>query len=275
MVSNYAVIVCSKCRRPKVTDVRNKWTKCPSCGKRLETRRMRSFGEADDPIDLIPIVGELNKKQGEALSTYRHLAINEFTIDACINNGSEMVDDGEDNGEDNGEAGHTKECTEKGKVIRENDAGVGREEKQISEIKVDGVNVGEVIREEKDMETEGEIGLKKAGGEEGLKPNEYEMSENESERVNVGRTNERKKDICCSKGSEDLQDRDPLVRKGKDRMSQLRDGMIELGEFTIEEFSSLFLNCGGKPDKSVDSLRGFMDSGEVYSPRKGFFRYIS
>ncbi len=65
-----------------------------------------------------------------------------------------------------------------------------------------------------------------------------------------------------------------LKRAPKDRMSRLRQGMLELGEFTVEDFTTLFVSCGGAKEKAVDALGGFLSSGEVFSPRRGFFRYV-
>ncbi len=233
MVSFYTVIVCSKCRRPKVTDVHNKWTKCPSCGKRLETRRMRHFGTADDPVDLIQIVGDLNRKQGEALTTYRNLEMNEFTLDTDTNNQTSIRTNRK----------VAKEAEEKDQDKKEAEE-KDQEKKEVEEKKQEKKEA-----EEKEQDT-------------------IEVEENELE---IDKQNDKQ---YSQKAKDYLQDIDPIIKKGKDRMSQLREGMILMSEFTVEEYTELFISCGGKADKAVDSLRGFMSSGEVYSPRRGFFRYV-
>lgn len=60
----------------------------------------------------------------------------------------------------------------------------------------------------------------------------------------------------------------------QDRMSRVRRFMEESLEFSLQEFEDAVLSVGWTRARAVTLLRSFMDSGEVYSPRKGFFRYV-
>lgn len=63
MSGTYSVIICSRCRRPKIADTLNKTTTCPHCGKVLQIRKMNLHGSADSPDDLIPILTSLNRNR--------------------------------------------------------------------------------------------------------------------------------------------------------------------------------------------------------------------
>ena len=57
-------------------------------------------------------------------------------------------------------------------------------------------------------------------------------------------------------------------------MSRLRVFLLESNEFTLMEFEEAVRSVGWTREKAGTILRSLMDSGEVYSPRKGAFRYV-
>jgi len=95
---------------------------------------------------------------------------------------------------------------------------------------------------------------------------EEALPENEEVRAEVMETGEKEK----VKPEEYSRPR----QSGGDRISRLRRRLEDSGEFTVEDFTRIFSELGGKREKAADVLRSFMESGEVYSPKKGVFRFI-
>ena len=60
----------------------------------------------------------------------------------------------------------------------------------------------------------------------------------------------------------------------RDPLDPIRSFMRETGEFTLPEFEDAVVRSGRTRERAATLLRSFLDHGEVYSPRRGFFRYI-
>jgi len=56
----YAIIVCSRCRTPKVALLTNKTTKCHQCGKRLTLKKMKIHYRTDSKEEASWAIGRLN-----------------------------------------------------------------------------------------------------------------------------------------------------------------------------------------------------------------------
>ncbi len=70
--------------------------------------------------------------------------------------------------------------------------------------------------------------------------------------------------------------REPKQRKAtssKDKMDRIREEFSS-SLFSIEEFEQIVISLGWKREKAVVLLKGLMDSGDVYCPRPGTFRFV-
>ncbi len=58
----YAVVVCSRCRRPKTALLTNKTTECHQCGKKLDLKKMKIHYQTGSKEEARWAIGRLNAK---------------------------------------------------------------------------------------------------------------------------------------------------------------------------------------------------------------------
>ena len=102
--------------------------------------------------------------------------------------------------------------------------------------------------------------------EEGEGIREFTETETEELRAEVPEVGEMEEDA--------LEENSRARQSGGDRISRLRRRLEDSGEFTVMDFTRIFFELGGKRERAADVLRSLMESGEVYSPKRGVFRFI-
>jgi len=156
-------------------DISQKTTKCPFCGRILQLKKMRRYGSAGSPEELVNVIGALNRERSNI-----HMSVEDIK---------------------------TFEITENGKM---------------------------------EEATEG------CGEDSSIEPRDISHKEQSSSGTS---------------------------HQG-DRISRIREGLRRLNEFDVQEFTSLFVECGGQREKAADLLNIMLESGEVYCPRRGVFSYL-
>ena len=202
----YGVIICPRCSAPRVADLRVKTTKCSSCGRTLQMKKMRLYGLADSPQELISRIGELNRERRTLLQ--------------ALHAGGE-------------EAEYGLEEWGKGQEGRRN----GPEE-----------------------------------GESGQEGRENERGEGEMDTVHNEQT-----DPSVHEERSDRNEDHPGTgpqQLSSNRMDRLREALTTMGEFAVEDLEQIVMGIGWKREKGVELLLRMMESGEAYSPRKGWFRMV-
>jgi hypothetical protein len=58
------------------------------------------------------------------------------------------------------------------------------------------------------------------------------------------------------------------------KIGMIRDLVKSLGEFTIQEFNEESQNLPVQEKGAMELLKHLIQSGEIYSPKKGWFRYV-
>ena len=67
----YAVIVCTKCKQPKITETKQKTTKCIRCGKTLDLTKTTFVFETNNIDEARQVIGQINADQDDKLDEFK------------------------------------------------------------------------------------------------------------------------------------------------------------------------------------------------------------
>jgi len=67
----YAVIVCDKCKQPKITETKQKTTQCPRCGKTLQLSKTPFVYETNSISEAQQVIGQINAIKDDHLDEFK------------------------------------------------------------------------------------------------------------------------------------------------------------------------------------------------------------
>ena len=274
----YGVIICPRCSVPRVADLRVKTTKCSSCGRPLQMKKMRLYGHADSPQELIPRIGELNRERCTLLQALHENEQEgwrdgpkkwdnepderENEPDEWENEPDEWEnepDEWENGPEERGKRLEERENRPDELVNESGERGKGQEGRENG--RGDGENGPE---ERENGREEGENGL--------------ELRKNGLEELAGDTVHDEDPDSSVHEEPSDRNEGYPGTGRSQqpssNRMNRLREALTTMGEFTVEDLEQIVMGIGWKREKGVELLLRMMESGEAYSPRRGWFRMV-
>ena len=68
----YAVIICRNCHYPKITETKQKTTKCPRCGKSLTLSKTKTYYETNYLSKARQVIGQINAEQDDRLDEFKN-----------------------------------------------------------------------------------------------------------------------------------------------------------------------------------------------------------
>lgn len=69
----YTVIICEKCKNPKIAETTHKTTRCPRCGKTISLDKTVFLFETNNISEARQIIGQINAKKDEKLEEFKEL----------------------------------------------------------------------------------------------------------------------------------------------------------------------------------------------------------
>ncbi|MBS3802150.1 MAG: hypothetical protein KGY65_05305 [Candidatus Thermoplasmatota archaeon] len=67
----YAVIVCNTCKQPKITETKQKTTKCMRCGKTLQLSKTPFVYETNTLSEAQQVIGQINASKDDHLDEFK------------------------------------------------------------------------------------------------------------------------------------------------------------------------------------------------------------
>jgi PHP family Zn ribbon phosphoesterase len=67
----YAVLICTKCKNPKITATTQKTTKCPRCGKTIHLNKISFIYETNSISEARQVIGQINAEQDNHLDEFK------------------------------------------------------------------------------------------------------------------------------------------------------------------------------------------------------------
>jgi PHP family Zn ribbon phosphoesterase len=67
----YAVIVCNKCKQPKIVETKQKTTKCMRCGKTIQLSKTVFVFETNNISEARQVIGQINAEQDNHLDEFK------------------------------------------------------------------------------------------------------------------------------------------------------------------------------------------------------------
>ena len=67
----YAVIICNKCKQPKITETKLKTTKCTRCGKTITLSKTPFVYETNTLSEAQQVIGQINASKDDHLDEFK------------------------------------------------------------------------------------------------------------------------------------------------------------------------------------------------------------
>lgn len=67
----YVVIICNKCKQPKITETKQKTTKCTHCGKTINLSKTPFVYETNTLSEAQQVIGQINASKDDHLDEFK------------------------------------------------------------------------------------------------------------------------------------------------------------------------------------------------------------
>ena len=67
----YAVIICTKCKRPKIIETGKKTTLCQQCGKKIDLSKISFIFQTNNLSEAQQVIGQINAEKNGHLKEFK------------------------------------------------------------------------------------------------------------------------------------------------------------------------------------------------------------